>query len=336
MNLRTTQPTGRRAGTRPARGALLAALGLTAALALTGCGGSSAAAGVRAAPAGSGSAGPSAPSGSATPGSAGPSGAASSAAPGGAGPTGSAGPSPTGSPTGSTAEGPLAGRTIVVDPGHNPNNVNHTAEINQQVDVGNGHKECDTTGTSTDAGYTEADFTLDVSHRLRDLLRSLGATVILTQDGDRPYGPCVTERAAIGNDAHADAAISVHGDGGPASGSGFHVIMPAKVVAGQADTTAITEPSHRLGLLVRDDFQHATGEQFADYVADHGLDTRDDLGGLNLSKVPKVFIECGNMRNAGDAQRMTDPQWRQRAAQGTADAFAAFLSHAGATPGPTG
>ncbi|PYC77311.1 N-acetylmuramoyl-L-alanine amidase [Streptomyces tateyamensis] len=221
---------------------------------------------------------------------------------------------------------PLAGRTVVLDPGHNPGNADHATEINQQVDVGNGRKECDTTGTETNAGYTEAEFTLDVSHRLRDLLQGLGATVLLTQDGDRPWGPCVTERAAIGNAAHADAAISVHGDGGPASGSGFHVIMPAKVVAGKADTRPITDPSHRLGLLVRDDFQKATGEGYASYVADQGLDTRDDLGGLNLSTVPKVFIECGNMRNAGDAQKMTDPQWRQQAAQGIADAFRAFLT----------
>ncbi|MFI9275201.1 N-acetylmuramoyl-L-alanine amidase [Kitasatospora sp. NPDC052896] len=228
-------------------------------------------------------------------------------------------------PSASAAE-PLAGRTVVLDPGHNPGNVDHTTEINQQVDVGNGHKECDTTGTETDAGYTEAAYTLDVAHRVRALLRAEGATVILTQDGDRPWGPCVTERAAIGNNAHADAAISIHADGGPASGSGFHVILPATVVAGQADTTAIVGPSRRLGLLIRDDFKAATGEQFADYVADQGLDTRGDLGGLNLSKVPKVFIECGNMRNAGDAQRLTDPQWRQQAAQGIANGFTAYLT----------
>ncbi|WP_051970423.1 N-acetylmuramoyl-L-alanine amidase [Kitasatospora azatica] len=229
------------------------------------------------------------------------------------------------SPTGK----PLAGRTIVLDPGHNPGNVAHTTEINRQVDIGNGRKECDTTGTATDAGYTEADYSLDVSHRIRDLLKALGATVLLTQDGDHPWGPCITDRAAFGNAAHADAAISVHGDGGPASGSGFHVIMPAKVVAGKADTTAITAPSHRLGLLVRDSFHTVTGEPYADYIGDQGLDTRDDLGGLNLSGIPKVFIECGNMRNAGDAQRMTDPQWRQRAAQGIADAFTAFLTTTG-------
>ncbi|MFD0572775.1 N-acetylmuramoyl-L-alanine amidase [Kitasatospora gansuensis] len=79
-------------------------------------------------------------------------------------------------------------------------------------------------------------------------------------------------------------------------------------------------------MLLREQFKAATGEPYADYIGDQGLDTRSDLGGLNLSKVPKVFIECGNMRNSGDAKRMTDPQWRQQAAQGIADALTAYLT----------
>ncbi|GAB7183471.1 N-acetylmuramoyl-L-alanine amidase [Kitasatospora sp. Ki12] len=248
-------------------------------------------------------------------------------APTGEAPTPSAptGTATTAAPAGTAANG-LAGRTVVLDPGHNPGNFSHTAEINRQVDIGNARKECDTTGTETNAGYTEAEYTLDVSRRARAILAARGATVVLVQDGDRPWGPCIDERARSGADAHADAAVSVHADGGPASGSGFHVIMPGRVVAGKADNSAIVEPSHRLGLLLRDQFHTATGEPYADYTADQGLDTRSDLGGLNLSAVPKVFIECGNMRNSTDAKRMTDPQWRQQAAQGIADALTAFLT----------
>ncbi|MEU9041242.1 MULTISPECIES: N-acetylmuramoyl-L-alanine amidase [unclassified Kitasatospora] len=234
---------------------------------------------------------------------------------------------PAAAPTGTPAQAnSLAGRTVLLDPGHNPGNVAHSAEINRQVDIGNARKECDTTGTETNAGYTEAEYTLDVSRRARAILTARGAKVVLVQDGDRPWGPCIDERARAGADAHADVAVSVHGDGGPASGSGFHVIMPAKVVAGKADNSSIVEPSHRLGLLLRDHFHTATGEPYADYIASQGLDTRSDLGGLNLSTVPKVFIECGNMRNSTDAKRMTDPQWRQQAAQGIADALTAFLT----------
>ncbi|MEU4113821.1 N-acetylmuramoyl-L-alanine amidase [Kitasatospora sp. NPDC028055] len=235
-------------------------------------------------------------------------------------------PASAATPQAPTGGADLAGRTVVLDPGHNPGNFSHPTEINRQVDVGNGHKECDTTGTETNAGYTEADYTLDVTRRARALLTARGAKVVMVQDGDRPWGPCVDERARAGADAHADVALSVHADGAPASGSGFHVIMPAKVVAGKADNSAIVEPSHRLGLLLRDRFHAATGEPYADYIADQGLDTRSDLGGLNLSAVPKVFIECGNMRNSADAGRMTDPQWRQLAAQGIADALGAFLT----------
>ena len=90
--------------------------------------------------------------------------------------------------------GPLKGKVVVIDPGHNPGNYRHAAEINRLVDIGTNRKECDTTGTSTNAGYTEAQFTLDVSRRLRTLLQQQGATVELTQDGDRPWGPCVDER----------------------------------------------------------------------------------------------------------------------------------------------
>ncbi len=239
------------------------------------------------------------------------------------GPAGTPGAAPAfPAPTATT----LTGRTVLLDPGHNTGNSAHTTEINRQVDIGNARKECDTTGTSTNAGYTEAEYSLDVVRRARAILAARGATVVLVHDGDRPWGPCIDERARIGNTAHADAAVSVHGDGGPASGSGFHVIMPAKVTAGKSNTSAIVEPSHRLGLLLRDGFRAATGEPYADYVASQGLDTRSDLGGLNLSTVPKVFIECGNMRNPADARRMTDPQWRQQAAQGIADALTSFLT----------
>lgn len=229
-------------------------------------------------------------------------------------------PSPSATP-------PLRGKVVVIDPGHNPGNFQHTSEINQQVDIGTNWKECDTTGTSTNAGYSEAKFTLDVAHRLRTLLEEQGATVKMTHDGDEPaWGPCVTERARIGNDAHADAAISIHADGAPEGDRGFHVILPAEVNAGGADTRPILGPSRTLGEHVESDFAKVTGSSPSNYVGDGtGLDVRKDLGGLNLSTVPKVFIECGNMRDSKDAALLTDGAWRQKAAQGISEGIVSFL-----------
>ncbi|MBH1933410.1 N-acetylmuramoyl-L-alanine amidase [Streptomyces sp. AV19] len=240
-------------------------------------------------------------------------------------PSASAKPSARSAPA-DAPDGPLRGKTVVIDPGHNIRNQNHTAEINRSVDIGTGRKECDTTGTSTNSGYAEAEFSMDVAHRIRDILTSQGATVTLTHDSDRPYGPCVDERAAIGNKARADAALSVHADGAGEGQRGFHVILPAKVKGGRADTAPIVGPSKELGERVAGNFVRETGSAPSNYIGHgSGLDVRGDLGGLNLSTIPKVFVECGNMRDPQDAARLTDPAWRDKAAQGIAKGIADFV-----------
>ncbi|QFZ76649.1 N-acetylmuramoyl-L-alanine amidase [Streptomyces fagopyri] len=241
-------------------------------------------------------------------------------------PSGSAGRSGPSSAGGGAASGPLKGKVVVVDPGHNPGNFQHAADINRKVNIGTNSKECDTTGTSTNAGYTEARFTLDVARRLRTLLQQEGATVKFTQDGDRPWGPCVDERARIGNDAHADAVVSIHADGSAAGNRGFHVILPASVHSGAADTRPITARSRDLGERIAGNFVHATGSAPSNYIGGGtGLDVRSDLGGLNLSTVPKVFIECGNMRDSKDAALLTSGAWREKAARGISEGIVGFL-----------
>jgi N-acetylmuramoyl-L-alanine amidase len=220
----------------------------------------------------------------------------------------------------------VAGRTILVDPGHNGGNAAHPEIINKQVPMGTGTKECDTTGTSTNAGYPEAAFTFDVATRLAALLRAAGAKVVMTRTDNTSVGPCVDKRAAIGNDAHANVAISIHADGAPASGHGFHVMEPMKV---GAPSDAIIAPSNQLALKIRDSYRARTGIPTSTYIGTNGINPRSDMGGLNLSVVPKVLVECGNMRNAGDAAFMTGAAGRQKIAEGLAGGLAAFLAAAG-------
>lgn len=218
---------------------------------------------------------------------------------------------------------PLAGKTIVIDPGHNGGNTAASAVIGRLVDAGGFLKPCDTAGTQTNDGYPEYAFAMDLADRAATLVRNLGARVILTRTDSRGVGPCIDRRAAVGNAAHAAAAISIHADGGPPNGYGFHVIEPA--LAPNGGNAAIIAPSARLALQVRSAFARITGEPYANYIADQGLSARNDLGGLNLSRVPKVFIESANLRNAADALRAKDPAWRQRAAEGIATGLAGFL-----------
>ena len=221
------------------------------------------------------------------------------------------------------AGGPLAGQVVVLDPGHNGANWDHPAIINRLVNAITERKPCDTTGTQTDSGYTEHAFSFDVATRLAGILRAEGARVILTRRNDHGVGPCITERARIGNQAHADAAISIHADGGPPGGIGFVVLEPGLV---PGYTNRIIGPSARLGMDIRDSYHRITGEQYSSYTGQDGIEVRTDLGGLNLSTVPKVFIECGNMRNAADAARLTSPSFRQLIAKALAAGLTAFLT----------
>jgi N-acetylmuramoyl-L-alanine amidase len=222
-----------------------------------------------------------------------------------------------------TAERALAGRTVVIDAGHNGGNAAHPREIGRLVDAGTLRKACDTTGTQTATGYTEAAYNLDLARRLARILRAAGAQVVLTRTNNTGWGPCITERAAVGNRASADSALSIHADGGPARGRGFHVIYPPSI---RGLTDDIAAASFRLALDVRAAYRAGTGLPYATYLGRQGLDRRSDLGGLNLSDVPKVFVETGNMRNATDAALLEDPHFRQQAARALARGLTRFLA----------
>ncbi len=216
---------------------------------------------------------------------------------------------------------------VVLDPGHNGGNASATEEISRLVPAGGFMKPCNTTGTSTDAGYAEHEFTLDVARRAAVLLREHGVTVLLTREDDAGVGPCVDERARLANEAAADVVLSIHADGASAGAEGFHVIEPA--LAPDGGNAGILEASHQVAVLVRAAFAAATQQTPATYpgaLQEPGLTRRHDLAGLNLARVPAVFIECANMRNADDAVAVSDPDWRQRAAEGVADGLIAYLT----------
>ena len=222
------------------------------------------------------------------------------------------------------AAGPLDGRTVVLDPGHNGRNGAHPERVDRQVHVGGGmYKACNTAGTATASGYAESRYNLAVAREAARILRRRGATVTLTRRSDRGVGPCVTRRARIANRAQADAAVSIHADGGPPGGRGFHVIRPALI---EGLTDDVHRPSLRLGRLMRAAYERRTGLPRATYVGGDGLVARSDLGGLRLADVPAVFVETLNLRNATDAARAESPRSRRRIARGIADGVTRFLS----------
>jgi N-acetylmuramoyl-L-alanine amidase len=63
----------------------------------------------------------------------------------------------------------------------------------------------------------------------------------------------------------------------------------------------------------------------SNYDGQDGITFRDDLAGLNLTTVPKILVECGNMRNATDAALLTQPSFQREVAHAFTAAIVAFL-----------
>lgn len=217
----------------------------------------------------------------------------------------------------------VRGHVIVVDAGHNGGNGAHANDIARSIFIGTQTRACDTTGTQTATGYTEHAFTLDVALRTRDLLTAAGARVVMVRADDAGWGPCIDERAAIGNRAHADAGISIHADGGPSDGHGFHVNVPADI---PGYTDDIYAASHTLGVALRDTYASEAGIAPSTYIGSNGLVERRDFGGLNLSDVPKVLFETANMQNPSDAALLESSDVRQRIAHALAAGLARYFS----------
>ena len=234
-----------------------------------------------------------------------------------AGASNSASPAASPSPTGP----PLAGVTVGIDPGHNGLNGTDPSYLNHLIWNGRQLETCDTTGTQTDAGYTEALFNFRVAMFLRaDLLRD-GAQVVMTRTTNAGVGPCVNRRAQIINHSHASVAIDIHADGGPASGRGFAVLEPIA----DGPNNQVVAASQQFGRDVRSALLTQTSMPVSTYDGMNGVVYRNDLAGLNLTRVPKILIECGNMRNATDAALLTSTRFQHQLARAFEAAILRFL-----------
>lgn len=221
------------------------------------------------------------------------------------------------SPLAPPEPGALDGAVIAIDPGHQLGNSNSkfAKEMAQTRFNGTIVKSCNTTGTATNAGLPEATFNWKVANKLKAILEAQGATVVMTRDAnsrDR-WGPCVWDRGGFGAKQDASLMVSIHADGAPSSGRGFHVIAPGRV---KGWTDDIIRPSRRLARQVIAGLKEA-GLVPTTYLS-RPLSVRTDQSTLNFADVPTVIVELGNMRNRSDAALMSSRSGQQDYAQALA------------------
>ncbi len=225
-------------------------------------------------------------------------------------------------PAGAGSSQPLAGKIIGIDPGHNGRNWTDPSYIDHKIWNGREWEDCDTTGTQTASGYTEARFNFNVAMYLKADLIKDGAQVVLTRHNNHGIGPCVNRRARILDRAHANVSIDIHADYGPASGRGFTVLEPVA----DGPNNKVIKSSLRFGRDVHGAMLARTPMPVSDYYGRNGYIRRDDLAGLNLTTMPKVLIECGNMNNAADARLLVQARVQRQIARALAAAIVRFIS----------
>ena len=211
----------------------------------------------------------------------------------------------------------IAGKIVFLDPGHNGAN---DGSIGRQVPNGRGGtKECQASGTTSNSGYAEHSFTWEVVLRVRAALTQLGVRTAMSRGNDNALGPCVDERAAMANAVHPDASVSIHADGGPPTGRGFHVLYSSPPL-----NQAQAGPSVQFATTMRDQLA-ASGIPPSNYIGTNGLNPRADIAGLNLAQYPTIFVELGNMKNPADSALIESPEGRQKYAAAVVQGIAGFL-----------
>lgn len=180
----------------------------------------------------------------------------------------------------------LAGKVIVIDPGH-------------------GGADRGVTG----GGLVEADVVADLASRIEGRLGAMGVTAFLTR-GTRPDAPTASEpdRAVFANEVDADLVISLHADG--------HNSEHAQGVTTYYYGTSNGDDDEGVHSVI--------GEAFAELVQREIVSRTDLLDGrtdaktwdiLQRTRMPAVRIDVGYLTHAGDAARLADPALRDTIAE---------------------
>jgi N-acetylmuramoyl-L-alanine amidase len=201
---------------------------------------------------------------------------------------------------------PLAGKVIVVDPGHGGADPGAIAN-----------------------GVQEKTVTLGVGLALDQLLRAGGATTVLTRSSDVTIGLAgdphngLQVRSSLANQAHGNLFVSIHAnalDDPRMRGVTTYFGQLCGYVSGAQRDPVLIARSYKLATLVDAAVATTTGE------VDNGVDSADYwvLGNTNM---PAILVETGFLTNAAEARRLGTPSYQATVAQGIASGIIDYFAN---------
>lgn len=154
-------------------------------------------------------------------------------------------------------------------------------------------------------GVVEAEVNLDVALRLGRILQQAGYTVNYSRTGDTTVS--LAERARLANEWGADYFVSIH------CNSNVNPIYTG------CETFFYREGSvsERFAITVNNALAEETGlNNIGTFQANFAV--------LRLTNMPAILVELALLSNPQDAQKLSEPAFRQLCAQGIANGIFEF------------
>ena len=186
---------------------------------------------------------------------------------------------------------------------------------NKVIVLDAGHGGIDSGTLSSDKSVVEKEINLLITHKIRELLESSGAHVILTREDDsslyiedgnktirQKYNENLKNRKQIIEDSNADMFVSIHMNALTGAGA-------SKYYGAQTFYPAGKEDSIKLSKTIQQELKRVV-----DNTNNREIKPRNDLYLLKDNKIPSVLIECGFLSNEKEAKLLIDEKYQEKIA----------------------